>query len=305
MPGDPSADRVVTLYLTELLKWQLERGKHPFYGRVAEVFRDLGWTVETSLSGLDARLAAKARPGFALIHDDPPPNRRTLVARRTYFDPFWQVEAQEKRWEFAVARAAFDPEQVDPKRAAHFLKWWHGQLGLPVAKPPEGYVYVPLQGRLTVKRSFQAMSPLDMVSALAERETRPLAITLHPNETYTDADRSALERRLDALGLMLSDRPMEALLPACDYVATQNSSVALRGFFLRKPALLFGKIDFHHIAASVPRDGLDTAMARLADPPPDFARYLFWFFQRRALNHWRPEFPDRLRERLRAAGWPV
>ncbi|MFT7510330.1 MAG: hypothetical protein ACI9KS_002516, partial [Sulfitobacter sp.] len=42
--------------------------------------------------------------------------------------------------------------------------------------------------------------------------------------------------------------------------------------------------------------------AHLDSDAPDYARYLFWFFQERALNVWRPDFPDRLKARLAALG---
>jgi hypothetical protein len=35
------------------------------------------------------------------------------------------------------------------------------------------------------------------------------------------------------------------------------------------------------------------------------ARYLYWFLQLNALNAGRPEFEERLREQLRACGWPI
>ncbi|MFT7191543.1 MAG: hypothetical protein ACI9AQ_002113, partial [Dinoroseobacter sp.] len=34
----------------------------------------------------------------------------------------------------------------------------------------EGFVYVPLQGKLLAYRSFQSMSPIEMVQVLAERD---------------------------------------------------------------------------------------------------------------------------------------
>ena len=94
------------------------------------------------------------------------------------------------------------------------------------------------------------------------------------------------------------------LLPRCDYVATENSSVAVMGYFLGKPALLFGQIDFHHIAGSVPIQGLSQAYETINGPEPDYARYLYWFFQMQALNVWRPEFAERLLARLSEHGWP-
>ena len=54
-------------------------------------------------------------------------------------------------------------------------------------------------------------------------------------------------------------------LAACDLVVTQNSAVAFNGYFFHKPAVLFAEIDFHHIAASVPRLGVAAAFRAVRD----------------------------------------
>jgi hypothetical protein len=96
---------------------------------------------------------------------------------------------------------------------------------------------------------------------------------------------------------------MEAL-SRCSFVVAQYSSVALMGYFFSKPAVLFADIDFHHIAGSVPRDGVDAAFERL-QRPPDFARYLCWFLKLNALNAGHEDFETSLLAKLREHGWPI
>ena len=297
-------DPLLTLYLTEYVLWQARKAKHPFIAALSEVVSASGWQVELRLNGLDERLASVARPGWSLFYEDPPLPGKCLTLRRSYLEPFWQIERSARRWDWAVARATFDPDGIDPGRAAQFCGFWRRKLGLPTAAPPAGYIYVPLQGRLTEQRSFQSMSPIRMLETLIEAEpSRRIVAALHPRETYGPEDHAALDALTRHPTFEMSQAGMEALLPGCDYVATQNSSVALKGFFLDKPALLFARIDFHHPAASVPRDGLDRALSRIAEAPSQsYERYLFWFFQVMALNHWRPDFPERLRDRLASHG---
>ena len=88
-------------------------------------------------------------------------------------------------------------------------------------------------------------------------------------------------------------------------VVTQNSGVALTGYFAGKPAVLFGKIDFHHIAGSVPREGIDRAFARVRGPAPAFDKYLYWFFALNAIPFWDTDAKDRIVARLRRFGWPI
>ena len=296
--------KTLTLYLTELLLWQVKRDKNPFLAQMIHVLTEAGWDVALASDAAHLRLGSVMRPGYALFYEDEPFHTRALTVRRAYLPPFWRIERSSRRWEWDVALARFDPEQVDPKRAVQFGTYWRKRLGLE-AQYSEGFVYVPLQGKLTQKRSFQSASPMRMLETVAQRAgKRRVVATLHPRETYTDEERNTLQDMVDEGRIELSDKPMEVLLPRCDYVATQNSSVALMGYFLSKPALLFAQIDFHHIAGSVPLQGLTQAYDSLTGPEPDYARYLFWFFQHQALNVWRPDFPERLLARLAEHGWP-
>jgi hypothetical protein len=81
--------------------------------------------------------------------------------------------------------------------------------------------------------------------------------------------------------------------------------VAVTGYFAGKQAVLFAQIDFHHIAGSVPRDGIDAAFARMRQPPPDFARYLYWLLELNAIRTWDPAAQDKIRARLAHFGWPI
>ena len=252
-----------------------------------------------------ARLQTRLRRAFGLFHMHPPPaSGRVLCLRRAYFYPFWRLERTAQRWDFDVAHAPF-PGKLDP-RAHAFMARWRNNFFAGHTISSTGFVLIPLQGQVQSCRGFQTCSPLEMIEETLSRDPRPLRATLHPKETYPPADLRALEdlsRRFPRFQLVTA--PTTALLAACDRVVTQNSSVALTGFFAQKPAILFAQSDFHHIAGSVPRDGLDAAFDA---PPPDadrFAAYLHWFFQDQAINAGAPDAPKRLNARLRALGWPV
>ena len=60
---------------------------------------------------------------------------------------------------------------------------------------------------------------------------------------------------------------------------TQNSSVAFNGYLFGKPALLFRKADFHHIAVQAGLDNLAAGFAELKRTEPDYAAYLYWYWQ--------------------------
>jgi len=198
---------------------------------------------------------------------------------------------------------------VDPQKAANFQRFWQNRLFGDTIHVPrkDGFVFVPLQGRLMEQRSFQYCSPIDMIHAVLRHDpVRPVIATLHPSETYQPDEERALEQLLaenDRLYIRKGDP--DRYLRTCDYIVSQNSGVALQGFFFNKPAILFGRSDFHHIALNVADIGAEAAFGMVARHAPDFAAYLYWFLQIQAINAGRPEAQDRIAQALRGHGWPV
>jgi hypothetical protein len=304
-----SAENTVTFYLHPTLRKQAERGNHNFVKNVSDVLTSSGLEIAFDTDDDLGRLRAMARPGRGLFLMDEPVNARSLVFRKTYIYPFWHIEKQAKRWEWPIAQEVFDPTRKDPKKADNFYRFWQNRLfdGSTQEVGRDGFVYVPLQGRLTSQRSFQFCSPIDMIKAVLEYDRdRYVMVTLHPSEVYSVEEQHALEEliaenerlyvRMGATGRYLQN---------CDYIVTQNSSVGFMGYFFGKPLILFGKTDFHHIALNVDKLGVAEAFAAVSDHQPDYAAYLHWFLQLRAINAGRPEVKTKIRTVLRSHGWPV
>lgn len=292
------------LYLHQPMLGEARRGKVNVLQRLIGLLQGQGWRAQILPSDEAARAAAPDQPGYALYHMEKPTHDRALTFRRAYHFPFWRIERVAERWRWPVAEARFDPETIDPVRAATF----HARLAarvLPGPPPQRGdHVLIPLQGRLSETRSFQTMSPLDMVAQVAGTGRRCVA-TLHPKEIHTPEDRAALDALAARHPNLTIGGDTAALLRDCAFVATQNSGVAFDGFILGKPAVLFGQVDFHHIGLKVADLGPDAALAAAADHHPDFARYLFWFLQMNAINMSAPDADARIAAALSRGGWPV
>lgn len=300
------SERHLSIYLDDWILKDVRDGSHNFFRRLIGAVEAAGWSTSLHQTGPEARRAAPDRPGYALYRMEAPTHDRALTCRRTYVGAFWHVEVSAERWDWPVARVHFDADSIDGEDAAHFFFGTRNRL-YPGVKPvdEDNLAFIPLQGRLTEHRSFQAMSPVQMIEAVIARHSGPVVATLHPRESYSEGEIAALEAlaaRFPRFRFQTGGSP--DLLRRCRFVATQNSALALEGFFLRKPAVLFALSDFHHIAGSVPRDGIEAAFARLSQTPP-VARYLYWFLQLNALNAGRPEFEERLRAQLRQFGWPI
>ena len=306
---DMSARDTVTFYLHPQLRKQAERGNHNFIQKVSEVLTGAGLKVAFDDDGDLARLRAVARPGHGLFLMDAPVNARGLTFRKTYLYPFWHIEKEAARWDWPVAKDTFDPLSVDPRKAANFYRFWRNrQFGdAPDNARQDGFVYVPLQGQLLRQRSFQTCSPLDMINAVLKHDAkRPVVVTLHPTESYTPEESKALENLVsENERVIMGTGKTETYLQNCDYIVTQNSGVGFSGYFFGKPLILFGKSDFHHIGLNVEHVGEARAFAQVLGHAPDYAPYLYWFLQLRAINAGRPECTKKIRNVLRNHGWPV
>ena len=301
-----SRPRVMSFYLEPGLKESAEAGQHNFLGKIADAGRRAG--MEVMFCGNSAGEVAGSDPAreFAVMHMDPPPHANAVTVRRAYYYPFWSIERSEKRWEFDVARASFHAAEVPEKEARGFVRRWRRKWFDGWAAGPEGHAYVPLQGRLLEKRSFQVCSPVEMIEAVLEHDpNRPVIAALHPKERYSASELAALERleaKHDRLTLTMGG--VESLLPGCDYVVTQNSAVGFAGYFFDKPLVLCGRIDFHHIALSAQKD-IGEAIRHAPNWRADYDAYLWWFLQKMAINAGRPEADEKIAARLRGFGWPV
>lgn len=299
----------LTIYLPEGIIDQAREGRHNFFNRVMAAVRGQGWQVELRPDALRERLLAAPVPGYGLSLMEEPPAGRGLVCRRTYVGAFWHIERSTKRWEWPVAKAEFRPDEIDPDLARNFAARWRQRLFKGAADTPRraGFVFVPLQGLLLERRSFQSLSPLDMLEATLEQmPDSPILATLHPKETYSSVEMRALEALAERHPrFRLAAGGATEALAACDLVVTENSAVAFNGYFFGKPAVLFAEIDFHHIAASVPRLGVVEAFRAAREAVPAYDRYLWWFLADQAIAAGSPQAEAQILAAMRRGGWPI
>lgn len=302
--------KTLTFYLQPSFRESAETGQVNFINRVVSAFANCGYK-SAFRNNSDLELAqSAARPGYSMFHMEDPFHDRALTMRLAYFYPFWRIENASERWKWKVATTAFEPDAVDPFLAEKFVTQWKRRLyrdDATTSNLGSGYVYIPLQGCLLEHRSFQSMSPIEMIRATLEGEkSRRICATLHPKEKYDDAELSAIramEKQYPRFSVVAQET--DSLVQGCDYIVTQNSGIALQGFFHNKPAILFAKIDFHHIALNVHDFGAESAFARIDDHRPDYERYLFWFLQKMSINAGRDNAEQKILRTVRSRGWGV
>lgn len=281
-------------------------GKHNFLNRVTETLNICGYQVEYRDNSFVERVVSGSQPGWTMFEMEPPEGERSLVFRRAYIAPFWQIDRTDKRWDWTVASNEFRVDAKDRAQAQQFADYWRRTIykGATETVARDGSVFVPLQSRICEKRPFQAAAPIDMLKAVLRRwPGRKVIATLHPKITYSTEEAAALGELARENAALTVDRCEAAeLLSKCDLVVTENSAAAFEALFFRKPVLLFAGIDFHHAFASVWRDGEEAGFDAVEAKVPDYDAYLWWYLQRQSLNAGRDEFRVRLMVRLGELG---
>ncbi|MGR3291657.1 MAG: hypothetical protein ACU0C9_10755, partial [Paracoccaceae bacterium] len=296
--------KTLTFYLNASMRKRAESGQTNIINRMVSAFDSCGYQCLFKGNTAVDLLKSVQDPGLSLFHMEDPFHSRALNLRRAYYYPFWRIEASAKRWEWAVAGRKFDPGEIDRGQARTFASFWRDRLfdNVKLRSAPSGTIYVPLQGRLLDKRSFQTMSPLDMLNAtlLADKQRRIL-VSLHPRETYSDPEMLTLNALIEhqpRLQLVTGDRKEHS--QSCDYTVAQNSSLVLDGYFHHKPAILFAEIDFHHIAHNVADQGAAGAFSKVLTELPDFDAYVYWFLQQQSINAGRDDAEQKILQTVRS-----
>ncbi|MDO5528430.1 MAG: hypothetical protein Q4F71_03415 [Paracoccus sp. (in: a-proteobacteria)] len=279
------------------------QGRFNFMNVVKSAVQSIGWQVEWREASAPELARSCTRGGYAMFHMKHSGAENALCFRRSYHYPFWSITPHSERWRSDVARATFDAASIDPDAARDFT----GRLRRRVwrdTKPREGdYILIPLQGKISEQRSFQTCAPLSMVDAIARTGRRAIA-TLHPRESYSHAERAALDRIAARWPNLTIGGDSRALLPDCSFVATMNSAVAFDGYIIGKPAVLFAQIDFHHIALNVAELGIDAAIERAPGHRPDFDAYLTWFLGH-SINARAEDAEQQVLAAMKKGGWPI
>jgi len=299
--------KTLTIYLEEAMRRRAQHGKVNFINRIVAAFDRSGFRTAFRGDSNGELQSSEQDPGYSLFFMKEPFHERALSVRLSYYYPFWRIGRTARRWKSKVAVTPFEPSSVDQAAAENFARVWRRKYFGNVQPRDDGFILVPLQGRLLDHRSFQSMSPIEML-----RETsrcvpeKEIVVTLHPKERYTPEETRALQAlERSRANITISDKISRELVPCCSCVVTQNSAVAVAGYFFQKPAILFSRIDFHHIAANILDLGCDEAFRCSRNMKPDYEKYLFWFFQEMSINAGRPEAEDKILSTVRALGWDV
>ena len=294
----------------------LGAGLMPFYEKLTDGLSAAG--VAFDLCALDRdqvmdQVAADAH--FHIINHGRFEHPRILNAGVAYIYPFWNLDPLGIRAFSSIATARFDPGSVDGDAAGPFFRRLRKRLvgarrsryeqPEPVATDlPENAVSVFFQSeghRIVGETCYlERWQMLETVLACADG---PVIVKPHPRDTDPETlDRlSALSR--DHPNLLISGANIHDILAVSSRVVTINSAVGVEAYLHRKPVILCGQADFHHIAQTA--KSTDDLARYLQDPPRRRAydKYIYWYFGLNCLSTSDPQLTQRFLSRLRAHGY--
>ncbi|WP_103332860.1 hypothetical protein [Pseudotabrizicola formosa] len=219
-----------------------------------------------------------------------------LNASVAYLHPFWHLDPVGVLAESSIGARAFDASRIRTKPARAFYERMQARFParrqsrreqeMQVTRFPAGAISVFLQGPLPEAYGLTYASGEAMLRAVAQGAGgRAVLVKAHP--LAVEHDTEVIARVLaDGVAVTPTQANVNDMIAASVATVSANSACAIEGFLQRKPALLFGRSDFHHLAETVRHPGgFPQALARvLAAPEPDYARFLFWYFARNCLN---------------------
>lgn len=257
--------------------------------------------------GLLDRIEATA--GVHIVNHGRVMHPRALNAGIAYIYPFWHLDPSGIRAFSSIGEAVFRPSQVDGEVARGFFRRLRGRLvegrTSRYEQPEEiadlgamkAAVFLQSEGHRTVGETLY-LDRWAMLRGVLEAVDGPVAVKPHPRDLDPETGDmlEALQAAYPHLVVTLAN--IHDVIRAAERVVTINSAVGIEAYLHRKPVILCGKADFHHIAtvAKTPEE-LNRALRAVPEERP-YAKYIQWYFGERCLNAGAPDLVERFWARL-------
>ncbi|TMM55073.1 hypothetical protein [Sulfitobacter sabulilitoris] len=289
-------------------------GLLPFYDHLTTGVSAAGHPLR--LVPLDrAALAAQvaADDAFHIVNHGRMAHPRVLNCGIAYIYPFWNMDPLGIRAFSSIGAARFDPSQIDADQARPFFRKLRQRLvgarASRYAQPsdraalPENCIAVFLQSEAhrTVGETCY-LDRWDMLENILQNSVLPVVVKPHPRDLDPDTGGrlEGLQRKYANLSVSLCN--IHDLLSVAARVVTINSAVGIEAYLHRKPVILCGQSDFHHIA-DVARSAHD--LRRLLAAPPRrraYDKFIHWYFAQQCLSTTDPDLTQRFLARVARGG---
>lgn len=243
-------------------------------------------------------------PGYA-------PNM--LHAGPAYIWGFWYLDEVGLNWNSSIRFAGFNPDTVNREKAEYFFNGMTSyMLRENVSRLPQDTRSAQPMDRAAATIFCQEiegqpdrchyLSTETMIRSTAEHHRDDLVyVKLHPNHSKIERVR-IMAICNDYTNIKISDASVHDLAEAADIIVTQNSAAGFEALMQKKPVITCARSDFWHATLSPRTPGeLVEALRFGADAMADFdyAKYLYWFLDRKCLEPQKQEFGTRAFARIR------
>lgn len=289
----------------------------PFYQKLADGLDQRGIVWRAVAIDRDALPGVlDADDAFHIVNHGQVRHPRALNAGIAYVYPFWNLDPQGIRAFSSIADMPFRPARIDGDKAQGFFRRLRGRLvtgrtsryeqpqGAESLPQAQAAVFFQSEGhRIVGETCF--MDRWTMLDTVLAATTGPVIVKPHPREMDSDVLERLVHLRATHARLHVSMGNIHDIIATSDRVITINSAVGIEAYLHRKPVILCGQSDFHHIA-TMARDADALATALRAPPPArQYAKYVYWYFGRICINAGSDAMPDHVLGRIRATGYEI
>ena len=225
---------------------------------------------------------------------------------------YFYVDPKGVNHESCIADKVFYPGVVPDEKARAFFAMLHrslvvqrkSRLHQPKARQDfgSGHLAVFLQDWSDPVERATLVDSLTMVRlAIAEGGGRPVVIKPHPRNSGPETQ-EILQLASAYRHVRVTSGNVHDILRGAAATLSISSSLALEDMLHRVPAILFGRMDLHHCAATVASpDDWPAALDRALSTTWPYERYLLWFLRWQNIDASRPYLPKVL-QRMAAQG---
>lgn len=234
-----------------------------------------------------------------------------------YIPPYFHLDAQGVLADSSAGNADYDAARVNAVLASskfrslqdRLVKKRRSRYGPKedVTEISKGCIAVFLQGDNPHRQGTAYCDNETLLRTVAESAGgRTVVVKAHPISKQLDDAQLILQLLQEGLPVEGTDANVHDILRQCAVTVSYNSAVAIEGFLHSKPAILFGKSDFHHVAETVrtPED-FPNALSTALTSHHDYAKYLHWYFSQFAVSVDDWLLDDKLLQIFGAAGFSV
>ncbi|SDO42237.1 Capsule polysaccharide biosynthesis protein [Lutimaribacter pacificus] len=289
----------------------------PFYRKLTAGLSEagIGWrAVPIDRNALPGKIDDD--DAFHIVNHGQLRHPRVLNAGIAYIYPFWNLDPQGIRAFSSIADKSFRPARVDADKAQAFFRRLRARL---VEARVSRYEQPQEPGALPDAQAavfFQSethrivgetcyMDRWTMLQTVLDATNGTVIVKPHPRELD-----SAVYDRLIALRdahprLQISTGNIHDIIAASDRVVTINSAVGVEAYLHRKPVILCGKTDFHHIATTAQDPAALAAALAAPAPARQYAKYVYWYFGLNCVNAGADALTGQVLRRVRATGHAI